>query len=62
MSVAICDLDGQRGAEVICFSHKPDPKIEADWRSLADVAVQIRDGKTGRGMREATPRATDATS
>ena len=57
MSVAVADVDGQPGAEVICFWHKPDPAIEADWQSLADVVVQIRDGKTGRVLRQAAPKA-----
>ena len=42
MSVAVHDMDGRPGAEVICFWHKPEAKIQADWRSLADVVVQIR--------------------
>lgn len=57
MSVAVCDIDDQTGAEVISFWHRPDPKIKADWRSLADVVVQIRDGKTGRVIRQAAPSA-----
>jgi len=57
MSVAVCDVDGQAGAEVISFWHRPSAKIEADWRSLADVVVQIRDGKTGRVIRQAAPPA-----
>ena len=57
MSVAVCDLDGQGGAEVVCFWHKPHPGIKADWRSLADVVVQIRDGSTGKVIRQAAPPA-----
>jgi hypothetical protein len=57
MSVAVCDVDGQAGAEVISFWHRPDAKIKTDWRSLGDVVVQIRDGKTGRVIRQAAPTA-----
>ncbi len=55
MSVAIHDMMGDRAAEVICFWHRPNPNISADWRSLADVVVQIRDGRSGRVLREASP-------
>ena len=55
MSVAVHDLVGDGAAEVICFWHRPDPRVPADWQSLADVVVQIRDGKTGRVIREAAP-------
>ena len=65
-SVAIHDLDGDGAAEVICFYHHPHqhqpPQHQTrrqnspvDWRSLADVVVQIRDGRTGRVRRESAP-------
>lgn len=57
MSVAVCHLAGQGGAEVICFWHEPRPGIKADWRSLADVVAQVRDGKTGKVIRQAAPPA-----
>ena len=57
MSVAVHDIDGQPGAEVVCFWHQPRPEIQADWRSLADMVVQIRDGRTGQVIRQAAPKA-----
>jgi hypothetical protein len=60
MSVAVHDLDGDGAAEIVCFWHRPRPGIEADWQSLADVVVQIRDGKTGEVVREAAPEAITA--
>ena len=57
MSVAVADLTGDAAAEVVCFWHRPVPHAESDWRSLADVVVQIRDGRTGRVIREAAPPA-----
>ena len=57
MSVAVYDMDGLPGDEVVCFWHAPRPEIKADWRSLADVVVQIRDGRTGRVVRQAAPTA-----
>ncbi len=55
MSVAVHDMTGDNAADVICFWHYPSTSIDADWRSLADVAIQIRDGRTGGVVREATP-------
>ena len=55
-SVAIHDLDGDGDAEVICFWHQPRTAIAADWQSLADIVVQIRDGKTGEVIRQAAPK------
>ncbi|MEZ6090827.1 MAG: hypothetical protein R3C05_22960 [Pirellulaceae bacterium] len=40
-------------AEVICFWHQPRAGINADWQSLADIVVQIRDGRTGEVIRQA---------
>ena len=57
MSVAVHDFTGDGAAEVLCFWHRPRPGVDADWRSLADVVVQIRDGKTGEVLREAAPSA-----
>jgi len=56
MSVAIHDMTGDGAAEVICFWHKPDSNSNADWQSLTDVVVQIRDGRTGEVIREASPK------
>ena len=56
-SVAVGDLIGDAAAEVVCFWHRPAPGVDADWRSLADVVVQVRDGRTGRVLREAAPGA-----
>ena len=55
-SVAIHDLDGDGAAEVINFWHEPRTEIAADWQSLTDIVVQIRDGKTGEVIRQAAPK------
>ena len=57
MSVAVHDMTHDEAAEVICFWHRPSREIKADWQSLADVVVQIRDGRTGKVLREAAPKA-----
>jgi hypothetical protein len=57
MSVAVHDVTGDRAAEVICFWHRPTADLDADWQSLADVVVQIRDGRSGKVLREAAPSA-----
>ena len=57
MSVAVKDFTGDGSDDVICFWHKPNPKLKADWQSLADVVVQLRDGRTGKVIREAAPTA-----
>jgi hypothetical protein len=57
MSVAVHDMTGDGAAEVICFWHRPKPELETDWETLADVAIQIRDGRTGRILREKSPPA-----
>ncbi len=51
--VAIHDIDGDGPSEVICFYQ--DPSIKADKKSLADVIVQIREGRTGKVKRQAAP-------
>lgn len=56
MSVAVHDMTGDGAADVICFWHRPSPEIDADWELLADVVIQIRDGRTGEVLREAAPR------
>ena len=53
--VAIYDLDGDGAAEVINFWHKPTDGNDTGWDSLADVVVQIRDGRTGEVLREVAP-------
>lgn len=57
MSVAANDMNGDGAADVVCFWHVPSPETKADWRSLEDVVVQIRDGRTGNVMRQAAPKA-----
>ena len=57
MSVAVHDFDGDGAAEVVCFWHRPQPGAQTDWQELADVVVQIRDGRTGEVIREAVPAA-----
>ena len=57
MSVAIHDWTGDGADDVICFWHKPRPGLASDWQSLADVALQLRDGLTGKVLREAEPSA-----
>ncbi len=51
--VAIHDIDGDGLSEVICFFHKP--RVTARKESLADIVVQIREGRTGTVKREAAP-------
>lgn len=56
MSVAVHDMTGDGAADVVCFWHRPSASIQADWQSLADVVVQVRDGRTGKIVREAAPK------
>jgi hypothetical protein len=51
--VAIHDIDGDGSDEVITFFH--DGKIETPPTSMADVVVQIRDGKSGALECQAAP-------
>jgi hypothetical protein len=55
MSVAVHDMTGDGAADVICLWHRPSPDVLADWQSLADVVIQIRDGRNGSVLREAAP-------
>jgi hypothetical protein len=55
MSVAVHDMTGDGADDVICFWHRPVPNSTADWQSLADVCVQIRDGRNGEVLCEAAP-------
>ena len=55
MSVAVHDMTGDGAANVICFWHRPKEGQESDWRSLDDVVIQVRDGRTGEVVREAAP-------
>ncbi len=43
MSVAVHDITGDRAAEVICFWHRPDLNVPADWRSPADICGDRRE-------------------
>ncbi len=56
MSVAVKDWTGDGADDVICFWHKPREALKTDWQSLADVVVQLRDGHTGKVLREAAPK------
>lgn len=58
--VAIHDIDGDGCAEVICFFHRP--AVDAARESMADVLVQVRDGRTGELKCEAAPPALQACS
>lgn len=60
MSVAVKDWTGDGADDVICFWHKPKPGLKTDWQTLADVAVQLRDGRTGKVIREDSPEAITA--
>lgn len=57
MSVAIKDWTGDGADDVICFWHQPQAGLKTDWQSLADVVIQLRDGQTGKVLREASPKA-----
>lgn len=51
--VAVHDLDGDGRAEVICFFI--DRSAKAEVSSMANVMIQIREGRTGRVRRAAAP-------
>lgn len=57
MSVAVKDWTGDGADDVICFWHRPREQEQADWQSLVDVVIQLRDGRDGRVLREAAPSA-----
>ena len=57
MSIAVKDWTGDGADDMICFWHQPQPELSTDWQTLADVAVQLRDGRTGNVIREASPTA-----
>lgn len=57
MSVAVSDMNNDGAADVICFWHMPSLEVKTDWRSLEDIVVQIRNGRTGEVMRQAAPKA-----
>lgn len=50
--VSVYDFDGDGSSEIACLWHRPDTNHPTDWLSLSDVVFQIRDGKTGRVLRE----------
>ena len=56
-SVLVHDVTGDAAAEVICFWHQPSRPPSADWQSLGDVVVQIRDGRHGSVIRQGAPPA-----
>ena len=51
--VAIHDIDGDGSAEIICFFL--DPNVDAAPESMANVVIQIRDGRTGEVKGRAGP-------
>ena len=51
--VVIHDIDGDGETEIVCFWHKPE--IEGPPKSMHDVVLQIRDGRTGVVEKEAAP-------
>ncbi len=53
-SVCVHDADGDGRAEVYCFFRDPGAP-RAPNRSLADVRLEVRDGRTGRLIRRAAP-------
>lgn len=56
MSVAVAEMTGDGADDVVCFWHRPARSSRADWRSLEDVVVQVRDGRNGSVIREASPK------
>lgn len=60
MSVAVQDWTNDGADDVICLWHQPEPNLDTDWQSLADVVIQLRDGRTGEVIREAAPEAITA--
>ena len=50
--VAVYDFDGDGSSEIACLWYRPDAKRPTDWLSLSDVVFQIREGTTGRVLRE----------
>lgn len=60
MSVALHDMNDDGADDVICFWHRPQSGLATDWQSLADVVIQIRNGRTGEILREASPSAITA--
>ena len=55
MSIAVHEMTGDGAADVVCFWHRPQANSKSDWRSLSDVVVQVRDGRSGKVVREAAP-------
>ena len=53
--VVIHDLDGDGGAEVVCFF--VDPARKATAASLENVVIQVREGRSGRVLRQGVPEA-----
>ncbi len=51
---AVYDFDGDGADEVLCFFI--DPSIKAPVQSMANVVVQMRDGKTGRVIKQTAPQ------
>ncbi|GAB5559762.1 MAG: hypothetical protein SynsKO_14090 [Synoicihabitans sp.] len=51
--VTIYDFDGDGRDEILHFWH--DPMVENAVENMADVRLQLRDGRTGELLRESTP-------
>ena len=62
--VAVHDLDGDGSAEIICFFLVPtrEGEMPVPPDSLANVVLQIRDGRTGEVIRQSAPEALCACS
>ncbi len=54
-SLALHDIDGDGADEVIHFFVDPAQSKTVPAQSMADVSIQIRDGRTGKLLREASP-------
>lgn len=52
--VAVYDIDDDGADEIICFFR--DAAVDARPDSLADVVLQVRDGRTGAILRQSAPR------
>ena len=58
--VAIYDFDADDSAEMLCFF--VDPAMEAEPASMKDVVMQVRSGRDGHVLRQATCPALQACS
>jgi hypothetical protein len=56
--VTVYDFDGDGRDEVLCFFSETTDGVPPD--SLSDVVIQLRDGRTGRILRQAKPPVFEA--